>query len=191
MTNIELVRDIPELHVLVNFRNDLIEIAVARERTDRHTNRQTNGTNQHTCEDFASNKIKAKTTLSDPKSPLFAPTRGWNWAPFRSTTNRFRDNRDGSFGWVIIGEFQYRKLEMTKSLLPYSTLPFGVQIEPRFALRPAVSEITEAKVSGEWSSGSWRVPHIFDNNSKTVRRRAKPWSFFFEDQGLTKPHTKF
>ena len=33
-TDIELVRDIPDLHVLVNFRNDSIEIATARERTD-------------------------------------------------------------------------------------------------------------------------------------------------------------
>ncbi len=42
MTNIELVRDIPELHVLVNFRNDPIEIATARDSMDRQTDRQTN-----------------------------------------------------------------------------------------------------------------------------------------------------
>ncbi len=41
MTNIELVRDITELHVLVNFRNDPIEIAVARAMTDKQTDRQT------------------------------------------------------------------------------------------------------------------------------------------------------
>ncbi len=42
MTNIELVRDIPELHVLVNFRNNPIEIATARDSMDRQTDRQTN-----------------------------------------------------------------------------------------------------------------------------------------------------
>ncbi len=162
--------------------------------TNKQTNKQTSEATY--LRDFASNKIKAKTTLSDPKWPLFAPKRGWNWAPFRSTASRFRDNDDQSCGRVMFQLSDNRgisiqKARMTKLLLQYSTLPSGVQIELRFALRPAVSEITEAEVSVEWSSGSWRVPHIFDNNSKTVRRRAKPWSFFFEDQGLMKPHTKF
>ncbi len=39
-----------------------------------------------------------------------------------------------------------RRLEMTKSLLQYSSLPFGVQIELRFALRLAVSEIQAIEI---------------------------------------------
>ncbi len=39
-SNIEIVRDIPDSHVPVNFRNDSIKIATAREVTDRQTDKQ-------------------------------------------------------------------------------------------------------------------------------------------------------
>jgi len=39
-TDIELIRDIPDSHVPVNFRNDPIEIATARESTDRQTHKR-------------------------------------------------------------------------------------------------------------------------------------------------------